>query len=53
LKKRLHFYEEIFTGYGNYKVKSQNTAGFGFDYLHILIDFNEEHIINNIWINGF
>tara|TARA_R110002096_G_C14294061_1_gene697822 strand:- start:52 stop:660 length:609 start_codon:yes stop_codon:yes gene_type:complete len=43
---------EITTGYGSdYRVKSENTIGFGKDYSAIYFDFDNE-LVNNIWITN-
>jgi hypothetical protein len=43
---------EIITGYGSdYRVKSENTIGFGKDYSAVYFDFDNE-LINNIWITN-
>ncbi|WP_301162060.1 hypothetical protein [uncultured Winogradskyella sp.] len=43
---------EIITGYGNdYRVKSENTIGFGKDYSAVYFDFENE-IVKNIWITN-
>ncbi|MDB2385202.1 hypothetical protein N9V96_01890 [Polaribacter sp.] len=43
---------EIITGYGSdYRVKSENTIGFGKDYSSVYFDF-ENDIVKNIWITN-
>jgi len=43
---------EIITGYGSdYKIKSENTIGFGKDYSAVYFDF-ENDIVKNIWITN-
>ena len=43
---------EITTGYGSdYRVKSENTIGFGKDYSAVYFDFDNE-LVNNIWITN-
>jgi methyltransferase-like protein len=43
---------EIITGYGSdYRVKSENTIGFGKDYSAVYFDFDNESV-NNIWITN-
>lgn len=43
---------EILTGYGSgYRVKSENTIGFGKDYSAVYFDF-ENDIVKNIWITN-
>ena len=43
---------EIITGYGSdYRVKSENTIGFGKDYSAVYFDF-ENDIVKNIWITN-
>ncbi|MFA7326533.1 MAG: hypothetical protein WC121_07720 [Candidatus Kapaibacterium sp.] len=45
-------HSEIITGYGSdYRVKSENTIGFGKDYSAFYFDF-ENDIVKNIWITN-
>ena len=44
---------EIYTGYGAYKVKCKKTIGYHLDGAIIYCDFDENQLIQNIWIDGF
>jgi hypothetical protein len=42
----------VYSGYGNYKEKCQNTNAYSIDGATIFCDF-EDGLINNIWLDGF
>jgi hypothetical protein len=42
----------VYSGYGNYKEKCQNTNAYSIDRATIFCDF-ENGLIKNIWLDGF
>lgn len=45
-------FRNVYSGYGNYKEKCQNTNAYSIDGANIFCDYENE-IIKNIWLDGF
>ena len=48
------FYDLVFTGYGTYREKCENTSAWGLNpNCAVFLDWDEKHIVTNIWTNFF